>query len=67
MWVGIKGEVHIGNITVEVCYKSPDRGKKADKVYFSNSIKSLKSKILVIVGNFNLPDIYWKGNTAGHK
>lgn len=57
----------MGNITVKVCYKSPDQGKKADDIYFSSSRKSLKSQRLVIVGHFNLPDIYWTGNTAGHE
>lgn len=49
-----------------VCYKSPDHSKKADEVYFGKSRKSLKLQRLVIVGHFNLPDIYWNGNTAGH-
>lgn len=55
----------MGHITVQVYYKSPDQDKKADEVYFSSE-KLLKSR-LVMVGHFNLPDTYCKGNTAGHK
>lgn len=55
----------MGNTTV--CYVSPDHSKKADEAYFGNSRKSLILQRLVIVGHFNLPDIYWKGNTAGHE
>lgn len=56
----------MGHITVQVYYKSPDQDKKADEVYFSSSEKLLESR-LVMVGHFNLPDTYCKGNTAGHK
>lgn len=42
LWVRIKEKDHMDNITVKVCYKSLDRGKKADEDYFSSSRKFLK-------------------------
>lgn len=39
LWVSIKENDCMDNITIKVCYKSPHRGKKADEDYFSSSRK----------------------------
>ncbi|PKU35650.1 glycerol kinase [Limosa lapponica baueri] len=41
-------------------------GKLLYGVLHDKSQKRLKEKALVLLGNFNYPDICWKGNTARH-
>lgn len=53
LWVRIKGKDVMDNITVKVCYKSPDWGKKANEDYFSSSRKFLKMTETSYCGTFS--------------
>jgi len=52
---------------VEVCYRPPDQEDRADEALYRQIGAASHSQALVLVGDFNHPDICWKDNTAGHK
>ncbi|GAB0209553.1 hypothetical protein GRJ2_003421000 [Grus japonensis] len=65
LWVRIKGRA--GDIIVGVCYRPPDQGDQADEALYRQIGAASCSQALVLMGDFNHPNIYWRGNTAGHK
>ncbi|PKU37033.1 dtw domain-containing protein 2 [Limosa lapponica baueri] len=67
LWVRIKGSTGAGNVTVGVCYRPPDQDNGAIEALYRQIGVALCSHTLVLMGNFNHPDICWKDNTAGHK
>ncbi|GAB0205919.1 hypothetical protein GRJ2_003057500 [Grus japonensis] len=50
-----------------VCYRPPDQGDQADETLYRQIGAASHSQALVLMGDFNHPDICWRGNTAGHK
>ena len=50
-----------------VCYRPPDQGKRADEALYRQIREASRSKTLVLMGDFNHPNIFWRDNTAGHK
>jgi len=67
LWVKIKGRAGTSGITVGVCYRPPDQDKGADEVLYRQIGEASRSKALVLMGEFNHPDICWRDNTAGHR
>jgi len=67
LWVKIKGRAGTGNITVGVCYRPPDQDERADEALYRRIGEASRSKALVLMGDFNHPDICWRDNTAGHR
>jgi len=66
LWVKIKGRAGKGNITVGVCYRPPDQDKRVGEALYRQIGEASRSKALVLMGDFNHPDICWRDNTAGH-
>ncbi|GAB0209305.1 hypothetical protein GRJ2_003396200 [Grus japonensis] len=67
LWVRIKGRAGTGDIIVGVCYRPPDQGDRADEALYRQIGAASRSQALVLMGDFNHPDICWRDNAAGHK
>ena len=67
LWVRIKGRAGTGDIIVGVCYRPPDQEDQADEALYRQIGAASCSQALVLMGDFNHPDICWRDNTAGHK
>ena len=52
---------------VGVCYRPPDQDDEADEALHRQIGAASHSQTIVLMGDFNHPDICWKDNTAGHK
>ncbi|GAB0203506.1 interleukin-6 receptor subunit beta [Grus japonensis] len=67
LWVRIKGSTGTGDIIAGICYRPPDQRDRADEALYRQIGAASCSQALVLMGNFNHPDICWRDNTAGHK
>ncbi|GAB0183467.1 hypothetical protein GRJ2_000812000 [Grus japonensis] len=67
LWVRIKGRAGAGDITVGVCYRPPDQGDRADEALCRQIGAASHSQALVLMGDFNHPNICWKDNAAERK
>jgi len=67
LWLEIKCRAEKGDITVGVCYRPPDQDERADEALCRQIGEDSHSKALVLMGNFNHPDLCWRNNTAGHR
>ena len=67
LWVSIKGRAGTGDIIVGVCYRPPDQDTQADEALYRQLEAASRSQALVLMGDFNHPNICWRDNTAGHK
>ncbi|GAB0203390.1 hypothetical protein GRJ2_002804600 [Grus japonensis] len=65
LWVRIKGRA--GDIRVGVCYRPPNQGDQADEALYRQIGAASHSQALVLMGDFNHPDICWRDNAAEHK
>ena len=50
-----------------VCYRPPNQDEKADEILYKQLGEVLQSLALVLMGDFSLPDVCWKYNTAERK
>ena len=64
-WVRMKGRAGTGDIIVGVCYRPPDQEDQADEVPYRQIGAASCSQALVLMGDFNHPDICWRDNMAG--
>ena len=67
LWVKIRGKANKADILVGVCYRPPNQDEETDEVFYKRLAEVSQSLALVLVGDFNLPDICWKYNTAERK
>ena len=67
LWVRIKDRAGTGDIIVGVCYRPPDQENRADKALYRQMGAASRSQGLVLMGDFNHPNICWRDNTAGRK
>jgi len=67
LWVRIKGRAGTGDFIVGVCYRPPDQEDRADEALHRQIEAASCLQALVLMGDFNHPDICWRDNTAGHK
>jgi len=63
----IKGRAGTGDITAGVCYRPPDQDEQAVEAPYRWTGEASHSKALVLMGEFNHPDICWRNHMAGHK
>ncbi|GAB0208240.1 mitochondrial enolase superfamily member 1 [Grus japonensis] len=54
-------------ILLGVCYRPPNQDEEADEAFYKQLAEVSQSLALVLVGDFNLPDVCWKSNTAERK
>jgi len=67
LWVRITGREGTSDITVRVSYRPPDQEDGADEALYRQIGPASRSQALVLMGEFNHPDICWRDNTAGCK
>ncbi|GAB0209132.1 hypothetical protein GRJ2_003378900 [Grus japonensis] len=67
LWVRIRGKANKADIMVGICYRPPNQDEEADKIFYKQLGEVSQSLALVLMGDFNLPDICWKSNTAERK
>ncbi|KAK4827403.1 hypothetical protein QYF61_017808 [Mycteria americana] len=67
LWVRIRGKANKADIVVGVCYRPPNQHEETDELFYKQLGEASRSLALVLVGDFNLPDVCWKYNTAGRK
>ncbi|GAB0182786.1 hypothetical protein GRJ2_000743900 [Grus japonensis] len=67
LWVRIKGRTGAGDIIAGVCYRPPDQGDRADEAFYRQIGAASRSQALVLMGDFNHPDICWRDNAAERK
>ena len=67
LWVRIRGKANKADILVGVCYRPPNQDEETDEVLYKQLAEVSQSLALVLMGDFNLPDICWKYNTAERK
>ncbi|TRZ18418.1 hypothetical protein HGM15179_008659 [Zosterops borbonicus] len=64
LWVRIKGRANKADILLGVCYHPPKQEEEVDNLFYKQLENISGSSALVLVGDFNLPDIHWELNTA---
>ncbi|RMB99816.1 hypothetical protein DUI87_23593 [Hirundo rustica rustica] len=64
LWVKIKGKANKADILLGVCYRPPNQDEEVDNLFYKQLNNVSGSSALVLVGDFNLPDIFWELNTA---
>lgn len=67
LWIRIGGKACRGDILVGVCYRPPNQDEEMDEAFCEQLVEVARSPALVLMGDFNFPDICWKYNTAQRK
>ena len=65
LWVKIKDRSSKGHLVAGVCYRPPDQGDPVDEAFLLQLQKVLCSWAVVLMGDFNHPDICWDSGMAG--
>ncbi|RMC00287.1 hypothetical protein DUI87_22894 [Hirundo rustica rustica] len=64
LWVRIKGKANKADILLGACFHPPNQEEEVDNLFYKLLENVSGSSALVLVGDFNLPDICWELNTA---
>ncbi|KAJ7423670.1 mitochondrial fission process protein 1 [Willisornis vidua] len=64
LWTRIRGKASKADILMGVCNRPPNQDDEGDELFHKQLVDVSKSPALVLVGDFNLPDICWELNTA---
>ncbi|KAK4806641.1 hypothetical protein QYF61_021237 [Mycteria americana] len=64
LWVRIRGKANKADIVVGVCYRPPNQDEETDEQFYKQLGEASRSLALVLLGDFNLPDVCWKYNTG---
>ena len=64
LWVRIRDRGNKGNLVVGVYYRAPDQGEPIDEAFLLQLQEASRSQVLILLGDFNHPDICWKSSTA---
>ncbi|GAB0208053.1 hypothetical protein GRJ2_003271000 [Grus japonensis] len=67
LWVRMRGKANKADILLGVCYRPPSQDEEADEAFYKRLAEVSQSLALVLVGDFNLPDVCWKYNIAERK
>ncbi|KAK4816201.1 hypothetical protein QYF61_012666 [Mycteria americana] len=67
LWVKIRRKANKADIVVGVCYRPPNQDEETDELFYKQLGEASRSLALVLVGDFNLPGVCWKYNTAERK
>ncbi|PKU39002.1 egf-like repeat and discoidin i-like domain-containing protein 3 [Limosa lapponica baueri] len=63
-WVRIKDQGNKGNPVVGVYYRPPNQGEPIDEAFLLQLQEASCSQALILLGDFNHPDICWKNSTV---
>ncbi|XP_040977464.1 uncharacterized protein LOC121232961 [Aquila chrysaetos chrysaetos] len=64
LWVRIRGMENKGEVVVGVYYRSPSQDVSTDGLFYRQLGEISGSVALVLMGDFNCPDITWEYHTA---
>ena len=64
IWIRIKAKANKTDVIVGVCYRPPTQDEEVDERLYKQLGEVSRSLPLVLVGDFNFPDICWNYNTA---
>jgi len=56
-----------GDIVVGVCCTPPDQEEAVEEAFYKQLEVGPHLQVLVLMGDFNYPNICWRNNTARHK
>ncbi|GAB0178083.1 hypothetical protein GRJ2_000273600 [Grus japonensis] len=58
LWVRIRRKANMADIMV--CYRPPKQDEEADEIFYEQLGEVSRFLALVLMGDFNLPDVCWK-------
>nr|XP_048691935.1 uncharacterized protein LOC125630279 [Caretta caretta] len=67
LWIKFRSMSNKGDVLVGICYRPPDEGDEMDEAFFRQLMEVTRLQALVLMGDFNHPDICWESNTAVHR
>ncbi|KAK4828050.1 hypothetical protein QYF61_023088 [Mycteria americana] len=67
LWVRITKKANKADIVMGVCYRPPNQDEETNKLFYKQLGEASRLLALVLVGDFNLPDVSWKYNAAERK
>ncbi|CAM5114317.1 unnamed protein product [Natator depressus] len=67
LWIKFRSVCNKSDVVVGVCYRPPDQGDEVDEAFFRQLMEATRSHALILMGDFNFPDICWESNTAVHR
>ncbi|XP_065421532.1 uncharacterized protein LOC101931368 isoform X1 [Chrysemys picta bellii] len=67
LWIKLRSVSNKGDVVVGVCYRPPDQGDEVDEAFFCQLAEVARSQALVLMGDFNHPDICWESNTEVYR
>ncbi|CAM4500218.1 unnamed protein product [Lepidochelys kempii] len=67
LWIKFRSVSNKSDVVVGVYYRPPDQGDEVDEAFFRQLAEATRSHALVLMGDFNFPDICWESNTAVHR
>ena len=67
LWVKTRGRSDKSDILVGVCYRWLNQDEEIDEVFYKHLAEAARSPALVLMGNFNFPDIRRKYNLVQKK
>ncbi|CAM4697277.1 unnamed protein product [Lepidochelys kempii] len=67
LWIKFRSVCNKSDVVVGVCYRPPDQGDEVDEAFFRQLTEATRSHTLILMGDFNFPDICWESNTAVHR
>ncbi|CAM4377561.1 unnamed protein product [Caretta caretta] len=67
LWIKFRSLSNKGDVVVGVCYRPPDQGDEVDEAFFRQVAEATGSHALVLMGDFNHPDICWESNIVVHR
>ena len=67
LWVRIRNGSNKGQLVIGVYYRPPDQGETVDEAFLLQMREASCSRALVLMGDFNHPDISWIDHMASCK
>ncbi|KAF4801337.1 hypothetical protein TURU_035479 [Turdus rufiventris] len=64
LWVRVEGKANKADTLLGVCYCPPNQEEKVNNLFYKELDNISGSSVIVLVGDFNLPDICWELNAA---
>jgi len=58
--VRIRRRATKADILVKVCYRQPNQDEETDEAFYKQLAEAAQSPALVLMGDFNFPDMCWK-------
>jgi len=67
LWVKMRWKDNKADILLRVCYTPPNQDEEVEEIFYKGLAEVSQLLALVLVGDFSLPDVCWKYNTAERK